>query len=332
VLAVWLDGRAGTTAQLYGRLVGTDGPDRLIDDSVCERSPPALTAFPDGSVLLAYRARREGGVRDIHTARFQSDRWSAPRILSADDWRPAHGPVNGPRLASVGGNVAAVWFTAADNTARLLTAASPDAGARFTLPQPVDLGRPLGRADLVLLRDGSRLVTWLEGGEVPGLYLRRISASDEPDLAVRLAPTADGFPRIALVKDYDATPAQLLLTYTTAGESPALHTTLLTLPDLSTLAGRKPCLPCDEEDANAVRGYPMKGLVTDVQPDRGLVIVKHDEIPGVMRAMTMAFKVDAALLPQLTRDQALLGRIEKRGRDWWLFNVKLLGAPPAAQN
>jgi hypothetical protein len=42
--------------------------------------------------------------------------------------------------------------------------------------------------------------------------------------------------------------------------------------------------------------------------------------------MTMAFNVDPAVLPKLKRDQDLLGRIEKRGKEWWLFNIKLLGA------
>jgi hypothetical protein len=45
-----------------------------------------------------------------------------------------------------------------------------------------------------------------------------------------------------------------------------------------------------------------------------------------MRAMTMGFKVDPQLLPQLTAGQELLGRIERRDRDWWLFHVRLLGA------
>jgi Cu/Ag efflux protein CusF len=89
---------------------------------------------------------------------------------------------------------------------------------------------------------------------------------------------------------------------------------------------RKPCLPCDEEDANARRGYPIRGRILGVDPERHQVLVKHREIPGVMRAMTMAFNVDPAVLPKLKRDQDLLGRIEKRGKEWWLFNIKLLGA------
>ena len=89
---------------------------------------------------------------------------------------------------------------------------------------------------------------------------------------------------------------------------------------------RKPCLPCDEEDANAQRGYPVRGRILGVDPERHQVLVKHREIPGVMRAMTMVFNVDPAVLPALKRDQELLGRIEKRDHAWWLFNIKLLGA------
>ncbi|HRI83520.1 MAG TPA: hypothetical protein PLF88_13835, partial [Opitutaceae bacterium] len=211
--------------------------------------------------------------------------------------------------------------------------ASPDAGARWLLPQRLDLGDPLGRVDTVQLHDGSRLVTWLEaaGEKEAGIYLRHLSAADEIGPPVLLASSttarASGFPRLALVKDYDATPAQLLLAYTEDREPSAMQTRLLTLPTLSALAGRKPCLPCDEDDANAVRGYAMKGVVSQVQPSRKLIWVRIEEIPGVMRATSLACRAEPALFEQLQPDQPVLGRIEKRGRDWWLFNVKLLGEP-----
>lgn len=336
LLAVWLDGRAkgkDAAMRLYGRWLDGGGPDQLIDDSVCDCCPTTLTAFPDGSALVAYRARREGEIRDIYTARFSRRLWSEPRLLSADDWHIFGCPVNGPRLASAGGRVAAAWFTAADDQPRVLASASPDAGARWLLPQRLDLGDPLGRVDTVLLQDGSRLVTWLEaaGKKEAGVYLRRISAADEVGPPVLLAASstarASGFPRLALVKDYDATPAQLLLAYTEDREPSAVHTRLLTLPTLSALAGRKPCLPCDEDDASAVRGYAMKGVVAQTQSGRELIRVQFEEIPGVMRATTLACRTEPALFEQLSPGQPLLGRIEKRGRDWWLFNVKLLGAP-----
>jgi len=334
LLAVWLDGRAkgkDAAMRLYGRVLEGDGPDQLIDNSVCDCCPTTLTAFPDGSALVAYRARREGEVRDIYTARFNNRQWAEPRLLSADDWRIFGCPVNGPRLASAGGRVAAAWFTAADDQPRVLASASPDAGARWLMPQRLDLGDPLGRVDTVLLNDGSRLVTWLEaaGEKEAGIYLRRISAADEIGPPVLLASStsarASGFPRLVLLKDYDATPAQLLLAYTQDSEPSAVQTLRLTLPTLSELVGRKPCLPCDEDDANAVRGYAMKGVISQVQAGRELIWVRIEEIPGVMRATSLGCRAEPALFEQLTPGQPVLGRIEKRGRDWWLFNVKLLG-------
>ena len=337
VLAVWLDGRAKRSGekkaqQLYGRVLGGDEPDQLIDDSVCDCCQTSLTGFPNGDVLVAYRARREGEVRDIHTSLFQDGHWTEARILSADDWQINGCPVNGPQLDSNSGDVSAVWFTGAGGIARVYATASPDAGARFLQPQRIDLGQPLGRLDTVQLRDGSRIVTWLEGGSETGagIWLRRISAQDEIGPPVRLATSsasrASGFPRLALLKDYDATPAQLLLSYTRDGkDSTQVETSLITLPDLSTLANRKPCLPCDEQDANATRGYPIKGRITEVLPD-GRVNVKFGEIPGVMHAATLTVTLEADLQAKLPAGQELLGRIEQRGRDWWLFNVKLLGA------
>lgn len=91
-------------------------------------------------------------------------------------------------------------------------------------------------------------------------------------------------------------------------------------------APRKPCLPCAEEDKNAERGYPVKGRILGTDPERNQVLLKHEAIPGVMRAMTMPFNVDPAIIGGLKRDQVILGRIEKRGREWWLFNIRILGA------
>ena len=81
VLAVWLDGRAKRSGekkaqQLYGRVLGGDEPDQLIDDSVCDCCQTSLTGFPNGDVLVAYRARRECEVRDIHTSLFQDGHWT----------------------------------------------------------------------------------------------------------------------------------------------------------------------------------------------------------------------------------------------------------------
>jgi hypothetical protein len=62
--------------------------------------------------------------------------------------------------------------------------------------------------------------------------------------------------------------------------------------------------------------------VLEVQPDRSALIVKHEEIPGVMRAMTMRLKVDAATLAAAQKDQAITGLLVRKPDGWWLEEVK----------
>ncbi len=245
LLAVWLDGRAkhakhaaSDIQKLYGRIVGGDGPDLLIDDSVCDCCHTTLTAFPDGSALVAYRARREGEIRDIYSALFRDGQWSTPRLLHADNWHIEGCPVNGPQLASAGDRVGAAWFTGANDVQRVYASGSTDAGASFLIPQAIDLGHPLGRVDTLVLQDGSQWVTWIEtaGGEAEsGIYLRRVDAKGEVSPTVLLAALpqsrAAGFPRIALLKDYDTSPAQILVTFTGDNAEKPVACLLVTLPD-----------------------------------------------------------------------------------------------------
>jgi Cu/Ag efflux protein CusF len=84
-------------------------------------------------------------------------------------------------------------------------------------------------------------------------------------------------------------------------------------------------VPCDEDDASAVRGYPVKGRIVQVQADRATLLIQHDEIPGVMRAMTMEFHADPDVLAAAKPGRELLARIERRGQPWWIFGVKWLG-------
>ncbi|MEY2878255.1 MAG: hypothetical protein RLZZ15_635, partial [Verrucomicrobiota bacterium] len=130
VLAAWLDDRAkksgGKMSALYARVLGSDAPDQLVDDAVCDCCQTELTAFLDGGALVAYRARTVDEVRDIRTARLRGNIWEAPRTLHPDNWKIAGCPMNAARLASEGGRVAAAWFTAADGDARVLASLSPD--------------------------------------------------------------------------------------------------------------------------------------------------------------------------------------------------------------
>lgn len=69
--------------------------------------------------------------------------------------------------------------------------------------------------------------------------------------------------------------------------------------------------------------HPLKGVVVDVVPERHALLVKHEEIPGVMRAMTMLLKVGPAPLREARKGQALAGQLTRREDGWWLEEVVL---------
>ena len=71
-----------------------------------------------------------------------------------------------------------------------------------------------------------------------------------------------------------------------------------------------------------VKRHPLKGVITSVLPERSALMVKHEEIPGFMRAMTMMFKVDAATLKSVKKGDAIAGMMSRRGDDWVLEDVR----------
>ena len=343
LLAAWLDGRGkqqapGDSQKLYARILGAAGPDVLVDPRVCECCQTTLTGFPDGTVLLAYRGRTDEEIRDIMATRFVDDRWEAPQRLSRDRWKINACPINGPQLDSDGPRVTAAWFTAADNEPRVLVSSSPSAGEIYTMPSRVDLGHALGRVDTLILRDGSQLVSWLEGpgdddSQPAGLYLRRYAsfgATLAPALltASKTKALVAGFPRMALLKDYDATAAQLVVAFTRDGDSSQVETLLVTLPDAAVLAAADSSCGCAPTGEQLV-GYPIRGKITSIAADRGSLKMQHVTLPGVLRAGEREFKAAPEVLGNLqaAAGRDVLARVEQRSDGWWIFDVRLLGAP-----
>jgi len=75
-------------------------------------------------------------------------------------------------------------------------------------------------------------------------------------------------------------------------------------------------------DASAEIRHPLRGVIVDLFADRSALLVKHEEIPGYMRAMTMLLKVDAATLAAAIKGQAIVGVLVERRGDYWLEEVK----------
>jgi hypothetical protein len=179
----------------------------LLDARVCECCQTSAALTSEGPVVV-YRDRSDAEVRDISIVRLQRDgRWSAPATVHADNWRLDGCPVNGPSVAADGRRVAVAWFTLADtNTPHVRLAFSRDAGASFSPPVKVDDGDPVGRADVLLLDDGSALVSWIErtkgGAEVRA---RRVHPDGRRDNAITIAPSgaarSSGFPQMIRTRD-----------------------------------------------------------------------------------------------------------------------------------
>lgn len=87
-------------------------------------------------------------------------------------------------------------------------------------------------------------------------------------------------------------------------------------------AADKPAV--DTKANDAIKRHPLKGVVTGVLAEKSALLVKHEEIPGVMRAMTMAFRVDAATLKTSKEGQTITGLLSRQGDAWVLENVKVV--------
>jgi hypothetical protein len=226
-LAAWLDGRNYARGEesmtLRARLAhagGTLSDEHLVDGMTCDCCPVSAAALPDGGALVAYRDRSEEEIRDIYTVRFDGTTWGEPRRVHADDWYLTGCPVNGPAVDGVGPRAAVAWFTAAGDIPRVNIAFSEDSGGTFGEPVRVDLGRPTGRVDAVLLEDGSALVSWIEGageGREAGILVRRVTADGAPGEPSTVEATttdrASGFPRMVRSGD------EVVFAWTGTGEA-----------------------------------------------------------------------------------------------------------------
>jgi hypothetical protein len=210
---VWLDGRetggheGGPGAMtLRSTLMDADGTfqrDDVLDPRVCDCCQTSASAVPGGGLLVAYRDRSEAEVRDISIVRSEGEAWSRPQPVSGDRWTIAGCPVNGPAVAARGDAVALAWFTGAGGgRGHVRVVHSSDRGRTFGAPVEVDLGEPLGRVDVVLLDDGTPLVSWIEGHADGGrIVVRRVPPDRPPGAPLTVASTskerAAGFPRMA---------------------------------------------------------------------------------------------------------------------------------------
>jgi hypothetical protein len=217
--AVWLDGREMKAHHPGSKEEATHGPgnmtlryaqvdqsgrlseEAILDDRVCECCQTSA-AISDQGPLVVYRDRSAEEIRDISLVRRVKNRWTAPRPVSVDGWKIEGCPVNGPVVAAQGSQVAVAWFTMAGERAQVRLAFSADSGEHFQAPLTVDEGMPIGRVDLLLLEDGTALVSWIEKQETGGAILvRRLRPDGSRGISLRInsaeTARATGFPKMA---------------------------------------------------------------------------------------------------------------------------------------
>lgn len=163
------------------------------------------TAVAEGGVLLAYRDREPGEIRDIKVVRHDGKAWTPPVAVHADRWSMPACPVNGPAIAALGRRAWVAWYTGAGSAPSVRLAASANAGASFGPMRQVAAGdAQLGRVDLAADADGVWM-SWMQ--EVAGeqsLWLARFDpALANESFRVKVATVAGrgrgtGFPRLQL--------------------------------------------------------------------------------------------------------------------------------------
>lgn len=215
--AVWLDSRKSTPSEHGGEGHGSEmmlmsttvapngtlGPEIIVDARTCDCCQNTVAMTRSGPIV-AYRDRTADEIRDIYITRQIKGKWTEGVPVHNDGWKIAACPVNGPALDASGNNVAIAWFTGANDSNRVKVAFSTNGGATFGAPIRVDGGQPGGRVDLVMLSDGSAVVSWIErvGGEVAAVRARRVTPRGElgepKTIATSSAARASGVPRMVL--------------------------------------------------------------------------------------------------------------------------------------
>ncbi|MBL9210037.1 MAG: hypothetical protein JNL92_06190 [Opitutaceae bacterium] len=197
--------------KLLARLLAPDGRslgEWTVDPDVCTCCQNTVATLPGDRVFVAYRGHTADEIRDNRYALFADGRWSASQTLQDDGWKIAACPVNGPAADAHGESLAVAWFTAANGVAKVQARSSSDGGRTLGAAVRVDLGRPMGRIETVMLADRSAVFLWMETGtaeNAAGIYARRLwpdgTLSAPRLVASSTQARTSGFPRAALRPD-----------------------------------------------------------------------------------------------------------------------------------
>lgn len=210
--AVWLDGRRVAALDIdellaaeavvgmslrYARLgrAGQVLARGEVDDLVCDCCQTDAAVSSEGPIVI-YRDRSAEERRDVVVRRIRDSSFSTPLELGAEGWVIDGCPVNGPAIDARGPEVAAAWFTAAEDRPRVRFARSTDGGDTFAPAVDVATSGAFGQVDVVLLPDRRAFVSWWARADDGGMNLvaRPIDGDDQPGVARVVGHTPERLP------------------------------------------------------------------------------------------------------------------------------------------
>jgi hypothetical protein len=223
----WLDGRHTTmdhssgdghhgkgSMTLRAAVIDTRGnklQEWEADNRVCDCCQTSSAITANGPVIV-YRDRSEEEIRDISIVRLVNGSWTAPKPIAVQNWKIAGCPVNGPRIAAQGNNLAIAWFSAPESKPQVNVVFSKDGGASFSAPLRIDEGDAVGRVGIAWVDDKTVAVSWLEGDDLKvRLATTGLTTSAPVKMVMASKERAGGFPQMVFAHD------KLLLSWTDAG-------------------------------------------------------------------------------------------------------------------
>lgn len=209
-LVAWLDGRntgggdhethSGGAMTIRSAAINMRGEltnEVELDNRVCDCCQTGM-AMTNSGPMVVYRDRSVDEIRDMAFVQQDGESWSEPTLVGIDNWNIAGCPVNGPRIVSSGSTTAVAWFSGANNRPVVKVAFKNEQG--FNDPIIVDATNPIGRVDVVVINESNVMVSWMDGGDTPGIKYRRVAASgamsDEMTLTAISADRGSGFPQM----------------------------------------------------------------------------------------------------------------------------------------
>lgn len=171
-----------------------------LDNRVCDCCQTSVAITTNGPIVV-YRDRSESEIRDISIVRQVNGQWTTPKPVYSDNWKIEGCPVNGPRADARHNDLAITWFTSANKTGHVYVIFSNDGGATFASPVRMDEENAIGRVDIVMLDDGSAIVSWMEGSTIKA---SRVYKNGKKDPSIVIATSTEsrsgGFPQMTMAE------------------------------------------------------------------------------------------------------------------------------------